>query len=267
MTLKHEIRRWIFVIVIMAAVFMVIVAIIHNSIYMKNVPEHIEHVEVVGKRINPAEDSEDYPDYYVTFKFSDGSVKEFSAGRPNNKDCYNAINEGDIGKLTYKESGNNRRFESFEKDLDFGGMKIEPYRLDEINEVINAVIICAIFVPFMVFMLRKISEKNIVNESPEQCAHVQVINKRMEECRTDYTTYHYYVSFKFSDKSEKEFGIGIDFENKGKRRISGNIYDSMNKGDTGELTYKESEEVIKKIKNQDSHYFGRSFVKFEKHIP
>jgi len=265
MAVKKEVKRWIIVSAVTAAVFAFIWLMVGNFAYLRNVPEQIEQVEVSGKRIKPARDSDDYPDYYVSFKFSDGSVKEFAAGRPNKKEYYNAINEGDTGKLTYKEKGGNRRFESFEKDPDYGGIKIEPYRRDDINEIIYSVIIGVVSVPVFVFVLRMISDKNTVNKSPERCAQVQVVNKRMRECSgEDSNTYHYYASFKFPDNSEKEFEIGIDYTNKGKWRTFGNIYDCMHKGDTGRLTYKESEEIVRKIKNANRHWFGRSFIRFEK---
>lgn len=119
-----------------------------------NRPELSEKVEVVDKRISrdssisKGVSSFSY-DYIVAFKFPDGSGKELlvgRVGRVSEKESkqgytcpsYDAISEGDVGVLTYKEIANiekkyknediryvGRSFISFEKDSEYGGAKIE----------------------------------------------------------------------------------------------------------------------------------------------
>ena len=54
-----------------------------------------------------------YYNYYVVFEFSDGSAWEFPVYSIK---VYDAIYEGDTGKLTYRGKRNCGYFLSFEKD-------------------------------------------------------------------------------------------------------------------------------------------------------
>jgi len=83
-----------------------------------------EHVEIVGKRMTdrgytPRNGSGVRYHRYITFKFPDGSEKEFNV---QNANIYDDLQEGDTGMLSYKEKKantinlGNKHFISFEKD-------------------------------------------------------------------------------------------------------------------------------------------------------
>ena len=109
-----------------------------------------------------------------------------------------------------------------------------------------------------------------LKSSPEQAEQVEVVEKRINktyigssrgigESKTAYT---FYISFKFSDGSVKEFEVGRDSIGRGIIREPYNkVYDSLNEGDTGILTYKE-------LKNAENRYYTpssyRLFISFEK---
>ena len=103
---------------------------------LKALPEQSWQVEVVGKRTKYFSASESTL-YAVTFKFPDDSVKTFNAMIAKH---YNAIHEGDTGKLTCKTYKRYIPFERFEKDSHFGGIKIEPYRENDIIEMAQIII-------------------------------------------------------------------------------------------------------------------------------
>jgi len=261
MTPKRELKVWIFSAALMAAIY-IGVNLLVDVIYMKNIPAQTEWVEVVDKRIVGPKSK--HPKYYVTFEFSDGSLREFAAGRPKKSQYYKAINIGDTGRLSYKETDRNTRFEMFEKDSKYGGVIIEPYRQDDIDEKSRARLACIVVVPVFALLFRLIAKMSLVEKSPEQCEKVQVVKKQTWENSNDkYITF--YVTFKFPDNTEKEIRTGMDVKLKGDWVGNcGNIFDSMNEGDTGRLTYKESEEVLERIKNPNNHFRAREFVKFEK---
>ena len=78
------------------------------KLLLKNKPERVEQVEVAGKRI--IDRDEVYTRYLVVFKFSDGSVKELKVGAYSERAIYDSIQEGDTGKLIYKEIDNIEQF-------------------------------------------------------------------------------------------------------------------------------------------------------------
>jgi len=102
----------------------------------KNLPKKEEQVKVVRKRKDsfPIEGLSDHYAYFVTFKFSDNSEKEFfiSSGSEEAVPCpsnvYFSIRKNDKGTLVYKERENatknekryyyhdERKFISFETD-------------------------------------------------------------------------------------------------------------------------------------------------------
>ena len=121
-------------------------------------PEQSGQVEVVGKRINKSSSASGKGTYRLTyefivaFAFPDGTIKELEIDshtvRSNSEtvECsrYNSIYEGDRGILIYQElkdieerfegredaSYYGRRFISFEKDMEYGGLKIEAVKVD-----------------------------------------------------------------------------------------------------------------------------------------
>lgn len=121
-------------------------------------PEQSEQVEVVGKRIRKSSSASGKGTYRLTyvfivaFAFPDGTIKELEIDshtvRSNREtvECsrYNSIDEGDRGILIYQElkdieeryegredvSYDGRRFISFEKDTEYGGLKIEEDKVD-----------------------------------------------------------------------------------------------------------------------------------------
>ena len=98
---------------------------------------------------------------------------------------------------------------------------------------------------------------------PEQREQVEVVEKRIisESAGEDYT-YHYIVAFKFPDNSVKEIEVGRG-GNFALNNPTG-VYDSVGKGDTGILTYKEIENIEEKYKKEDRRYKGRLFISFWK---
>ena len=113
---------------IMLNIELIVLAI---EFHMENRPAQVEQAEVTGKRTTQHTSGENIlTNYYITFKFSDGSVKEFETGRPNVNKSYDAIHEGDTGKITYTVSTRypNGRFVRFEKGTNEGVLIIEPYR-------------------------------------------------------------------------------------------------------------------------------------------
>jgi hypothetical protein len=269
---KREIKILVFVVVLIATLYVSVTLAVGNTMYMRNVSAQIEQVEVVDKRIVSARNSDSLPRYYVTFKFSDGSLIEFAVGKGSRSDQSNAVYNfdavdiGDTGTLTYKESARyGTRLERFEKDPALGGTIVEPYKQGDRNEHILVIIMCIVFVPISFFSCRMISDMSLVEKSPEQCAQVQLVGKRSRDSTGgECNTYHYYATFKFPDSSVKEFEIGVDFFKKGHHCHFGKIYASMCEGDTGKLTYKESEELINRINKEEYLHKGREFVSFEK---
>ena len=117
----------------------------------KNRPEQTVQAEVASKRIIKdsfygKHSSIDIYIYVISFKFPDDSIKELQVDRQsyrwppkNDPDSvqYDSLTVGDIGILTYKEIENieervqnenvrygSRLFISFEKDPEYGGLKI-----------------------------------------------------------------------------------------------------------------------------------------------
>jgi len=224
-------------IISIAGVLIVTVAVVlitPNYFHLKNAPEQIEQVEVVGKRIE--EDGGDsYNLYCITFKFFDGPEKEFSADRT----YYNAIYIGDTGRLTYKErESGGGRFEKFEKDPDCGGGIIEPHRREDMIEMVMIYVTSASFLCVLLLALFYLVRDRGFTSRPEQTAQVKVIGKRLAV-----------FAFEFPDGSVKEVH-------------SPHIIMQIN--DAGSLTYKERENIEKHIKREKSYWRGRQFVRFEK---
>ena len=153
---KAKIKASVFIFVFAAIVgglsIWLVVTIIDGMTRFYNRPEQSAQVEVVSKRIRVDRSSgkhASYIDHYyiVTFKFSDGSVKELEVDwihqRNSNKEvyssAYDSMHEGDAGLLIYKEISNiekkyknnedmcydGRFLISFERDSQYGELKIE----------------------------------------------------------------------------------------------------------------------------------------------
>ncbi|MDR3239775.1 MAG: DUF2500 domain-containing protein [Clostridiales bacterium] len=145
---------------IVGIIFVVLISIVSAFPYIVSMidrSEQVEQVEVAGKRTEYYSIQE-LTYYGVTFKFSDGSVKELNAVRLK---YYNAIHEGDTGKLTYKEDKRMRyrTFIRFEKDSPFGGVKIEPNRENEIFKMVMAILPPSITVLACLLLLRQSLKK------------------------------------------------------------------------------------------------------------
>ena len=223
--------------VVVVAFFAVI---LNTPFYMENMPAWIEQAEVIEKRM--AEGDVDSYNYYITFKFYDGTEWEFAAGRPKNPEYYNAIHIGEKGKLIYRGSRNNGRFESFEKDVDYGGKIIEPYRRGDwlervqIISLLVAFLLCSL--PLIFIFIAASKQIAPVENRLEQTAQVKVIGKRRAV-----------FAFEFLDGSVKE------------------LHDpdiTIQINDTGILTYKERENIEKNIKKEKAHWRGRQFIRLEK---
>jgi len=93
-----------------------------SSLWLNNQPLQIAHVTVLSKRINKGKyngGSGVGTSYYAVFRFPDESEKEFYV---KSIETYNAIKEGDVGMLSYRQIGDGtgiggKRFISFEKDI------------------------------------------------------------------------------------------------------------------------------------------------------
>jgi len=105
---------------------------------LENTTEQVMEVEIASKRIYVSNGTSGanyyYYYYYASFKFADGSIKEFLVGREEKLKkskikpycvVYESLNEGDTGIFTYKELKNAekrghpqpyRQFISFEKE-------------------------------------------------------------------------------------------------------------------------------------------------------
>ena len=112
------------------------------------------------------------------------------------------------------------------------------------------------FVALLAFMTLK--DETVIVNRPEQHEQVEVIGKRIKYNRIQgsrRSNKTYIVSFKFPDGSEKELQVG--------KINRSEIYDSMHKGDTGMLVYKERAD-IEKLKKEELQWAGRRFISFEK---
>ena len=141
MTEKTKLIAIIIIILILIVIFLVFNWLGKEGPFI-NKPEQQERVEVTGKRTKNYRDAEGGPGgtlYFITFKFPDGSVKEFEVGGTGSgKKNYDSLDESDTGILSYIEREDveskykdenqyykGRRFISFEKDPEYGGAKIE----------------------------------------------------------------------------------------------------------------------------------------------
>jgi hypothetical protein len=217
---------------------------------MENRPEQVERAEVVGKRIAKSTSGRrgsSRPRYYpyLTFKFSDGTVEELPAGRPNKLNFYNAIQEGDMGKLTYKVDTNNGRgrLVSFEKDSEYGGFILEPYRHDDMSERVKVYMVAIpVLISLLLFTLifiygAKVEalEKSMIKKTVHR---VKVIGRRRS-----------IFAFEFPDGSVKE------------------LHDpkvTIKINDTGTITYKELENIEEYFKNEKLRWRGRKFNRLKK---
>jgi len=158
MTKKNKVLAVVFTNIALFAILALALTVFY--IPSMNIPEQQEYVVVEGKRIY--KDNEGYVTFFISFKFSDGSVTEFDEGRDGVSKrkrglVYNAIQEGETGMLTYKENG---RFISFEKDQEYGGGKIKTYQIPEKNAIIlltsAAFITSAIFNILVIFVSKTV---------------------------------------------------------------------------------------------------------------
>jgi hypothetical protein len=97
--------------------------------------------------------------YVVVFKFADGSKQEFQKNTKGvgigDGTLYNYVEEGETGNLTYRvhKDGSRGRIVSFEKDAEFGGTLIEPYRRSDRDAKVRFVIIAALIVSGLFFSI------------------------------------------------------------------------------------------------------------------
>jgi len=141
------ILRYIYPFLVLFLVIFVVASFIVDSVQLKNNPVQSEQVEVISKRIVESRSgTRGYRTTYyfvVAFKFPDDSIKEFWVCAATDREyrkanTYYSVYEGDTGTLTYKENKifeiapfSGRKFISFEKDLEYGGIKIERGNLSE----------------------------------------------------------------------------------------------------------------------------------------
>ena len=139
-----------------------------------------------------------------------------------------------------------------------------------IGNIVIALMLVSVATVFIVPFVLTRQEREIKAElkhNPEQSAQVEVVSKRViKERRRRFTTrYTYIVTFEFSDGSAKE--VEVD-----RNSTRGNpitelynfIYDTIDEGDTGILTYKEIENIEVYFENENLCRGGRKFISFEK---
>jgi len=107
----------------------------------------------------------------------------------------------------------------------------------------------------MFFIMMVLSAPYTLIFKSEQYAQVEVVGKRVRPTSVRHGKDSYIVAFKFPDGSVKELEVGI-----GRRKV----YDSIQEGDTGMLTYKERENIEEKIKNEELQFDGRRFISFKR---
>ena len=212
-----------------------------------NTPEQQAYVAVAGKRIYA--DDEGYITFLISFKFSDGSIKAFDEGRDGVSNSerglvYESINEGEKGLLTYKDGG---RFISFEKDLEYGGEKIETYQISEKSAVTLLIsvfaIVLALFNIHIIFVVKTAYPKRVQAKLLEKGKCID----ESEDGEDSYTIK--YATFKLADGTRHKLVV---YRKK--------THDSLRVNETGILTYEKSS-----IYNRDK------LVKFEcmrnNHLP
>ena len=191
-----------------------------------NSPEHQEHVMVSGKRVY--ENDEGYIRLIFAFKFPDGSIKEFddTVDVPDKKRgiVYNSLHEGETGLLTYQE---NMNFISFEKDAEYGGEKIDSYRMPQKKAVTLLISITAfalaLFNIFVIFVAKTI-------KVIEQKARATLLEKGKYIKRSGEDSYTIkYATFKLADGTR----LTLIVPHK-------KIHNSLHENETGILTYKGS---------------------------
>ena len=187
-----------------------------------NAPEQEAHVEIAGKRIY--ENNEGYITFFISFKFYDGSIREIDEGRDGVSDnkrgiIYNSIHEGETGILTYKENG---RFISFNKDLKYGGEKIESYQIPENRAVVLLIGITSIalilFTIFVIFVSETLYQIKV------QATLLEKGKYNVESEENSYTLK--YATFKLADETR----IKLIVPRK-------KVHNSLHKNESGMLTY------------------------------
>ena len=116
------------------------------------------------------------------------------------------------------------------------------------------------FVVYIIASIRK--ETKVVENSPEQTQQVKVIGKRTSEqfkFKSDDSVFDYIIAFGFQDGSIKELRVGNSVKS------DSVIYDSIHEGDTGELIFKEREDIEAHYYRNDKqdHWNGRLFINFK----
>jgi hypothetical protein len=152
---------------------------------------------------------------------------------------------------------------SFEKDPEFGGMKIET-ALNEESDLRTLIIgLSSLYIVILAVVIIVYSKEinTLVYKRPEQVESVKVTGKRTV-FRAIGPDQFYIVAFKFSDGTVKELQVGIgpvDDESFGR-----DFYDTIHENDTGILTFKERKSIEEKIKDENLHWKGRFFIRFER---
>ena len=200
----------------------------------RKMPEQIEYVEVVGKRTESSGGRRKIRTYVVSFKFADGSEKEFAVGT-NGSHVYNALQKGVTGKFIYKEIESedgardfksHRRFYSFKKDPEYGGETLKiPF--SNTLEFTSLFYFVPWFFAIILFSILNIKTQMKFRKIPEQVVSVRVKRKRKDEGGK---ITNYFITFELPSGVKKVLLVGND---------NSKAYDFVNKGDTGILTYKE----------------------------
>ena len=140
-------------------------------------PEQTTQAEVVSKRITKystgghrMSEYKTYYTYIVAFTFPDGLIKEFQVDIKSVRGAsetepysslYDAFREGNAGILTFKEINDTewRLFINFEKDPEYGGMKLEmnrpPNNTGILIILIGVIIFAAAFLIVLIIAIYK----------------------------------------------------------------------------------------------------------------
>ena len=170
--------------------------IVGSMLKYEATPEQDAKVEVAKKRIRyeNAGKAGGVFHYCIDFKFSDGSVKEIwiqnyanSNSSKAKRKVYNSIHEGETGILTYKSFAYNYLI-SFEKDLEYGGQKIEQqkiYTTDKLYIVVSVfmmvVIMGGLFKLIASFTIENELKLNAMPEINERAKAVSKIKSKKKQ--------------------------------------------------------------------------------------
>jgi len=123
------------------------------------------------------------------------------------------------------------------------------------------ILIIALVVAIVFSLIAGVHNELLVLTSPRQQEQVEVIEKRTYVRTTrapesgGSRNRHFFITFQFTDGSEKEFLVGTNRLGLRSDNVNHSVYDDIQVGDTGILTFRERRDNERSI--------GRRFISFE----